>query len=130
MSANIQMICAIDNRTKSYLKRQEVHLNWGRFDDAPNKYPQEVINPRELASPAFCSSGRLGSSSGTEGTVVYRLGDNTEEWVRIYWDVSWVPGVPNQVKTDTFNPDVAAVVDGFDPRGPVENVTIRILDGR
>lgn len=130
MSENIQMICKINNRAKETLRLKSADLNWGKFDDSPNQYPVKAIEAKRTADPAFRSSGRQGSASGTEGTVIYQLGDNADAWIKIYWDVPWAPGASNSVNTETFDPDVAASVDGFAGHGAVESVTINIIDGR
>ncbi|MFD5272140.1 aegerolysin family protein [Streptomyces sp. NPDC058335] len=58
------------------------------------------------------------------------MGDNADEWIKIYWDVPWISGAPNRVKTETFNEDVSAEVEGLAGHGTVGDVTIKIVDGR
>lgn len=129
MAETIQFICAVNNRTGHELKLQSQHLDWGKFEDSPNFPPVDSIAAHKEVK-ALRSSGRRGSSSGTEGTVVYQFGDNADQWVKIYWDVTWCSGCDNKVHTSTFDEDVSAEVDGFTGSGSVEDVTIKIIDGR
>jgi hypothetical protein len=124
MSENIQMICSINNRTNQELKPQSKHLSWGKFTSEPTAIPAKKT------LEAFRSSGRQGSASGTEGTVVYQMGEDPKALITIFWDVPWKNGGNNVIKTGTFNEDVSASISGYDGRGAVEAVTITVVDGR
>jgi hypothetical protein len=128
VSENIQMICTINNRTDQELKVKSKFLNWGKWTDGPNFPP--VAIPARTARPAFRSSGKEGLAEGTEGNVVYQLGDNEDEIITIYWDVPWAPGARNRVWATTFTEDVSASVEGFNGGGAVESVVVKVLDGR
>lgn len=128
MSENIQFICTINNRTSETLKVQSTELKWGKFDDSPNFWPIDI--PARSEKGAFRSSGRQSSSSGTEGTVTYQLGDKKDEWIKIYWDVPWLSGARNTLKVETFDEDVLAAVHGFTGGGAVESVVITVADAR
>jgi hypothetical protein len=123
-----QFICTINNRTHHPLKVKSVKLIWGKFDDSPNFPPVEI--PARHEQKAFRTSGRANTSSGTEGTVEYQIGDNPDDWIKIYWDVPWLSGAPNHVRTQSFNEDVSVELDGFSGHGTVEDVTIKVVDGR
>ena len=128
MSENIQMICVINNRLNEELKVQSENLQWGKWYDPPNFKPVNI--PQKFVKEAFHSHGRESSASGTQGTVVYQIGDNATETISISWDVTWAAGGSNKVSAATFNEDVAASITGFTGSGAVESVTITILDGR
>jgi hypothetical protein len=128
MSEMIQMICSVNNRTDQELKVKSSHLNWGKWDDVGNFPPVNI--PAKTNKGAFRSSGRQGSASGTQGNVVYQIGDDAEAIITITWDVPWAPGAKNTVTATTFNEDVVASVEGFVGSGPVESVTVRVVDGR
>jgi len=128
MSEMIQMICGINNRTDQTLKVQSKHLQWGKWEDVGNFPPVDI--PPKTNKGAFRSSGRQGSASGTQGYVVYQLGDDPNAIITITWDVPWAPGAKNTVTATTFNEDVSASVEGFVGSGPVESVTVRVVDGR
>jgi hypothetical protein len=128
MSEMIQMICGINNRTDSVLTVKSEHLEWGKWEDVGNFPP--VAIPAKTNKAAFRSSGRQGSASGTQGNVVYQLGDDPNAIITITWDVTWASGAKNTVSASTFNEDVSASVEGFVGSGPVESVTIKVVDGR
>jgi len=127
-SENIQMICGINNRTDHELKVKSKSLEWGKFEDSPNFPPVNI--PAKTNKGAFRSSGRQGTASGTEGTVVYQLGDDENATITIYWNVPWAPGASNKVTADTSDEDISASVEGFTGSGSVESVTIKVVDGR
>ena len=123
-SENIQMICTVNNRAKQELKVQSKDLDWGKFTAEP------VAIPSKAVLPAFRSTGRQGSASGTQGKVVYQIGDDAAAIITISGDVPWAPGASNKVTTSTFSEDVGASIAGFVGSGPVESVTITVVDGR
>jgi hypothetical protein len=127
-SENIQMICGINNRTDQELKVQSASLRWGKFEDSPNFPPVNI--PAKTNKGAFRSSGRQGSAAGTEGTVVYQIGDDENATITIYWDVPWAPGASNKVTASTSDEDISASVEGFVGSGAVESVTVKVVDGR
>ncbi len=128
MADSLQMICHINNRTNQTLKFQSEHLVWGKWADPPNQYPVDV--PPKESVLAFRSSGRSNSASGTEGYVVYQVGDESETTVTIYWDVPWAAGSSNKVTTKTSHQDIAASIEGFAGSGRVEDVIVKVVDGR
>lgn len=130
LAETIQMICTISNRTKYRLNLLGYHLDWGKFDDPPNQYPVGEIPSKQSVYPAFRSSGKQGSSSGTEGWVMYGLEGKQSEWIKIEWDVTWAAGASNSVNITTFDPDVAVQMSGFSGHGSVESVTLTVVDGR
>ena len=128
MADSLQMICHINNRTHQPLKFQSEHLVWGKWTETPNQYPVDV--PARESILAFRSSGRSNTSSGAEGYVVYQLGDEPEATVTIYWDVPWLAGSSNKVTTKTSHQDIAASIEGFAGSGRVEDVIVKVVDGR
>lgn len=128
MSDNIQMICHINNHARQELKVLDYHLDWGKFYDAPNQYPTDI--PAKHEELGFRSSGRQGSSSGTEGWVRYTIGGDENAIIKISWDVPWLSGAHNMVKAGTTNEDIAAEIEGFSGTGSVEDVTVKVVDGR
>ena len=128
MAETIQFICHINNRTSVPLKLKSFDQEWGKCTDGPNQCPVEIaVKEQKLA---FRCSGRRGSSSGTEGTAVYQLGDDPEVWIKIYWDVTWCAGCDNHLKTGASDEDIAVEANGFSGSGSVEDVTIKVIDGR
>ncbi|MFF0149409.1 aegerolysin [Amycolatopsis sulphurea] len=128
-SETIQFICTIDNRANVALTLQSKELKWGKFYDDPNFSPVETI-PSKKEIPAFRTSGKAGSSSGTEGTVVYQFGDDAKTVVTIYWDVTWCAGCDNHLKAEASDDDIAVQVTGWKGSGSVEAVVIKVVDGR
>ncbi|GAA1459255.1 aegerolysin family protein [Nocardiopsis exhalans] len=128
MADSLQMICHINNRTKQTLKVQSESLDHGKWYDPPNHYPVDV--PSKETVLAFRSSGKSDTATGTQGQVVYQIGDDAEATVTISWDVPWLAGSSNTVTTKTSHQDIAASVDGFAGHGRVEDVTVKVVDGR
>lgn len=128
MSESIQMRCSINNRTNQVLKVDSDRLKWGKFYDSPNFAPVDI--PAMSNQKAFRSSGKLGTASGTEGTVVYRMGDDPYAIITIYWDVPWKKNQNNVIRVTSFHQDVSVSVVGYTGQGPVESVTITVVDGR
>jgi hypothetical protein len=108
---------------------KEFRLIWGKWEDNGNFRPVEI--PAGANRAAFRSSGRRASASGTQGYVVYQLDDDPQATITITitWDVTW-GAEKNSVTATTFHEDVYAIVQGLAGRGPVESVTVRVVDGR
>ena len=121
---NYQCHITINNRTTERLRLVRTDLPWGRFRDGP--VPE--IGPKEERK-AFVATGSIGPA-GTEGTVVYQLGDDTDVTVSVYFDIPTRPFSRNTVTADASDEDVSAKVDGLNGGGATESCTIRVIDGR
>jgi hypothetical protein len=113
----------INNRSSEHLRLQSKDLQAGDFEQGP----LADIKPHDEAK-AFIASGTTGVK-GTEGTVVYQLGDDANTTISIYWDVpQW--SMSNRLDVKSSDPDVATKVDGFAGKGSTEACNIRVLDAR
>jgi hypothetical protein len=116
--------CWIENLTGETLKVKSHKLEWGKFYDPPNQSPVDI--PAGEKMKAFRSSGKDGAASGTEGTVVYQLGNKENETLEIYWDVPWGSST-NTLKVTTYDrKKVLASPEGWNGKGTGEEVTITV----
>jgi hypothetical protein len=118
---NYKCFVTMDNRTAQHLKLQKQEIPWGRFQEGPEK----DLMPRTSKS-VFVASGVAGPA-GTEGSVVYQLGDDANKTISIYFDVPTRPFSDNTVRVETSDPNLAAVLSGFKGSGNVEVCTIRVV---
>ncbi|MER8105998.1 aegerolysin family protein [Kitasatospora sp. NPDC094016] len=124
MAETLVFACTIENLTATPLKVKSVNLEWGKWEDRGNHKPVEIPAGKRLQ--AFRTSGRQSSSSGTEGTVVYQFGDDSDATVEIYWDVPWAPGANNTLKVNTSSKYIVVQTDGFVGSGSTETVTMNV----
>lgn len=124
MSENYQCHITINNRTDLNLRVNQEKLAWGHYTQEP------VEIPKKSEARAFVAVGAYGSPSGTEGTVIYQVGDDANVTIKIYFDVPWAPLSHNTIKVESSNPDVAVQLIGFNGSGSVESCTIKVVDGR
>ena len=121
---NYQCHITINNRSSEHLRLLKKDLQWGEFRDGP----VSDIQPH-AETKAFVATGSVGPA-GTEGTVVYQIGDDANTTITIYFDIPTRPLSSNTVRADTSNPDVAAQISGFDGSGATESCDIKVIDGR
>ena len=121
---NYQCHLSINNRAHDHLRLLKSDLDWGVFRDGP-----VTDIPPLTEVKAFVATGATGPA-GTEGTVVYQIGDDANTTVSVYFDVPTRPLSHNTVRADSSNPDVAAQVTGFDGSGSTESCTVKVIDGR
>ncbi|ALF55416.1 hypothetical protein ACX27_25480 [Nostoc piscinale CENA21] len=128
MASSLQFHCIINNRCDVPLKVKETYHRSGRW------YPEEVSQPKDVPAKqvikAFASSGRIASSSGTEGYVIYQLGNEPNAWIKIYWDVPWLTNSNNKFKIETSHENIIVQTDGFIGTGSVENILLKVIDLR
>jgi len=116
----------INNRTAEHLRLLKSELPWGVFTNGP----VSDVAPHQDAVTAFIATGSTGPA-GTEGTVVYQIGDDANVTVSVYFNISSNPFVSsNTVKVTTSDPDVAAQLSGFDGSVAAEVCSIKLIDGR
>ena len=121
---NYQCHIVINNRTHDHLKLLKTDLPWGEFREGP-----VADIPPQSETKAFVATGSVGPA-GTEGTVVYKIGDDANTTVSIYFDIPTRPLSSNTVRVDTSNPDVAGQVGGLAGKGSTESCTVKVIDGR
>ncbi|MER5543471.1 aegerolysin family protein [Streptomyces sp. NPDC001118] len=124
MAETLIFVCTIENLTAAPLKVKSKELYWGKWVDRGNHEPIEI--PAGERRQAFRTSGRQSSASGTEGKVVYQIGDEQTATVEIYWDVPWVSGSSNTVRVTPSNKYILAPMEGFVGSGSTESVTITV----
>jgi hypothetical protein len=122
---NYQCHILINNRTSLHLHQLKKDLPWGRWKEGP----VDDIKPN-TETKAFVATGAPGLPSGTEGTVVYQLGDDANTTFTIYFDIPTKPLSSNTVRVDSSDTDVAAMLSGFNGGGAVESCTVKVIDGR
>jgi hypothetical protein len=119
---NINISCWIENLTGETLKVKSHKLEWGKFYDPPNQSPVDI--PAGEKMKAFQSSEK--TAPGTEGTVVYQLGDKENETLEIYWHVT-LGNQPNTLKVTTCDrKKLLASQEGWTGKGVGEEVTITV----
>ena len=118
----------ISNRAATHVLYDTSDLSWGVFQD--DHEPAKDIPPKANDVAAFVATGKPNLPGGTEGTVTYRFEDDQNVVLTIAWNVPATPGSSNTVSATFSDPDVAATMSGFNGSGPVEAVTITIVDGR
>ncbi|WP_411141612.1 aegerolysin family protein [Streptomyces sp. x-80] len=119
MSENLVFGCQLKNLTGGLLKLKYEHLDWGKWTDLGNHAPVDL--EKKFDGEAFRSSGRQSTATGTTGTVIYQLGDNPDQWVKIYWSIPWVTGSTNTLELSTYDHDRLVVQhNGFAGQGSVE----------
>jgi hypothetical protein len=128
MADSLQFHCTINNRCDVPLKLKGSSHSWGRWYPTESDQPKEV--PAKQATKAFSSSGRTSSASGTEGYVIYQLGDDANAWIKIYWDVPWAPGSDNKVNLEESHEDIVVAMEGFVGSGSTESIILKVIDGR
>ena len=128
MAQTLQFHCTINNRCSVPLKVKETQHSGGTW------YPEEFSIPKNVPAKqvfqSFSSSGRKGSVLGTEGYIIYQLGDEADAWIKIYWDITWAPTIPNKVQVEESHDDIVVSMEGFIGLGLIENVTFKVFDGR
>jgi len=118
----------ISNRAATHVLFDKADLSWGVFQDGHE--PVKDIGPKTNDVAAFVATGRPNLPGGSTGDVIYRFEDDQNVALTITWDVPAAPGASNKFDAAVSDPDVAATVKGFNGSGPVEAVTITIVDGR
>ncbi len=115
---------SINNRTSYDLKVAKSALDYGVFKTGPKTIPKGA------SIPAFTATGKPYTPlQGTEGTVVYQVGDDTTATVTIYFNVPAL-SADNAVNVTSSNEDIAAQRDGFVGEGDSETCTVKVVDGR
>jgi hypothetical protein len=125
---NYQCHIMISNRSATHLTYDKSKLDYGEFRDGHE--PATDIPPKSNDVLAFVAQGSPGMPTGTEGTVYYRFEDDQNVVLSIYFDVPTRPFSTNAVTVTSSNPDVAAMIKGFDGSGSTEACTVTIIDGR
>jgi len=121
---NYQCHITINNRTPKHLRLLKTDIPWGEFRDGP----ANDISPMS-EGVAFVATGVVGPA-GTEGTVVYQIGDDANATVSIYFDIPTRPLSSNTVKVDTSDENIAGQLTGFSGSGSTESCTVKVIDGR
>ncbi|MFD5088693.1 aegerolysin family protein [Kitasatospora sp. NPDC058406] len=127
MSEQMFISCTINNRTKFKLKVQKYDLSYGKWEDVGNFPPIDIPAGKELA--AFHSSGRKGAAAGTEGYVIYELGDDSGATIKIYWDIPWGSST-NTLKVEPSDPDISVNIKGWVGSGAGEAPVLTVHDDR
>jgi hypothetical protein len=117
---NYKCFITISNGTTKHLRFQKQELPWGSFQEGP----EQDIMPK-TSKRAFVASGNPGPA-GTEGTVWYQYGDDASKTITIYFDVPTNPFKDNNVTVVTSDPNLLAVRSGFNGKGNVEEITVRV----
>ena len=121
---NYQCIITINNRCRDHLRLLKQDIPWGEFESGP---VDDIPPMAEM--PAFTAQGVIGPA-GTEGTVIYQVGDDANVTITIYFDVPTRPGSSNTLNVDTSNVDIGVQVGPFNSSGSVISSTLKVLDGR
>jgi hypothetical protein len=123
MSDRYQCHITINNRARDTLKLLRQELQWGEYTKAPVEIPKGIV------AKAFSAQGKPWAPGGTEGTVVYQIGDDANSTITIYFDVPVTTS--NTLSAKTSHPDLAATVEDFRGSGTtVESCTIKVVDAR
>ena len=118
VSEHQQCHITIDNRTADHLVLLQKDAKHGEFRDGPE---QDIKPHTELKAFVAIGSGLV----GPEGTVVYKIGDDANTTVSIYFDVpAWSEA--NTVRADTSNPDFVASLIDFSGKGQTESCKVRV----
>jgi len=117
---NYKCNITIDNKTSYHLRLLKQEIPWDSFQQGP----EQDLMPG-TSKTAFEACGNPGPA-GTEGTVVYQLGDDANKTITIYFDVPTNPFKDNVVAVDTSNPNLLAVRSGFNGKGNTEICTVRV----
>jgi hypothetical protein len=121
---NYQCHITINNRSAEHLRLLKSEIPWGLFREGPLA---DIAPHAEMT--AFVATGSTGLA-GTEGTVVYQLGDDANTTVSVYFNIPSRPGSSNTVTVDSSDVDVAAQLTGFNGGGATEVCTVKVIDGR
>ena len=121
MSYDCRCTVTIDNGTGHHLQLLKHDLPWGKFRQEPTK----DIMPG-TSQIAFVASPNVGPG-GTEGTVWYQLGDEANKSITIYFNMPDNPVKANSVTVETSDPNLSAVLSGFNGRQPAESCTVRVV---
>jgi hypothetical protein len=97
-------------------------LSWGEFDNQP----LADIMP-DQTKLAFIASGLNNLPGGTQGSVVYQLGDDANKTISIVFEVTATPFTRNTVTVDSSSPKLGPVLTGFKGEGNMENCMIRVF---
>ncbi|WP_327682371.1 aegerolysin family protein [Kitasatospora sp. NBC_00458] len=127
MSEQNYIAVTIGNRTTTALEVQKHDLYSGTWEAEGDFPPVEVPAGKELT--AFRASGRPGTAAGTEGYVVYELGDGSGATVKVYWDAPW-GSTYNNLKVDSSDSGITVEVEGWSGSGVTEEVTLTVHDDR
>jgi len=126
MSENCQCHVTINNRCSVPLKVQSAKTDWGKWFG--------VGEPKEIAAKktvqAFGAAGRQSSAAGCDGTVIYQLGDNPNDWVKIYYSVPLGTGKKCEFRVEESHDDIVAGVEGFNPDAWILNIMLKVVDAR
>ena len=120
---NYQCHITINNRASVDLVVDHEKVEWGEYLQAPANIP------KKNGKKAFAARGVLGPA-GTQGEVVYRLGEDRGATVSIKYDIPTKPWESNVVTVTTSNPDIIASTEGFTGSGATEACTIKVADIR
>ncbi|OCQ95056.1 hypothetical protein BCD64_27215 [Nostoc sp. MBR 210] len=115
ITKSLQLYCTINNRCDLPLKLQEYHYAEQCYSNHKSSPPKDVPAKQVIQVLAM---------SGTEGYVIYQLGDDPNAWIKIFWDR--ISGF----QIETFHEDIVVQCDGFIGSALVENVLLKIADVR
>ena len=122
---SIQCHMTLNNRTHGHLRLLKSQLDWGVFREGPLSDIPPMVEMK-----AFVATGKPDLPGGTEGVVVYQLGDDANATITLSFNVTATPGGDNTVTADTSNMDIAAQLTGFHGSGASEVCNVKVLDGR
>ncbi len=124
MAEGYQCSITINNRTAFDLRVQKQDLAFGVFKAGPSNVPKKAT------AIGFVATGTpYLPLVGSEGAVIYQIGDDANTTVTIAWDIP-ASQPSNKVIVDTSNQDIAAQLNGFVGSGDAETCTLTVVDGR
>lgn len=112
-----------DNETSYHLKLLKSDATTGEFTIGP--IPDI---PPEQEMQAFMANGKFGPE-GTEGYVVYQIGDDANKTITINFNIPTNPLASNTITVDVSDRKFAAMMQDFVGSGASESVTLRIVGG-
>ncbi|MBD2596568.1 hypothetical protein H6G74_19850 [Nostoc spongiaeforme FACHB-130] len=115
ITKSLQLYCTINNRCDLILKVKEYYYAEQCCPNHESSPPKDVPAKQVIQVLAM---------SGTEGYVIYQLGDDPNAWIKIFWDR--ISGF----QIETFHEDIVVQCDGFIGSALVENVLLKIADVR
>ena len=60
----------------------------------------------------------------------YQLGDNPNDWVKIYYSVPLGTGKKCEFRVEESHDDIVAGVEGFNPDAWILNIMLKVVDAR
>ncbi|MBD2494884.1 MAC/perforin domain-containing protein [Nostoc sp. FACHB-280] len=115
ITKSLQLYCTINNRCDLPLKVKEYHYAEQCCQNHESSPPKDVAAKQVIQVLAM---------SGTEGYVIYQLGNDPNAWIKIFWDR--ISGF----QIETFHKNIVVQCDGFIGSALVENVLLKVSDFR